>query len=264
VFDPTDSTGKGLLLSSSIGVFESTDGGVNWTLRTGPGLFTDMVLLRVPGPQGTVKVIAAAFGQALMTSTRTNGTRSAWTVINSPELPAAVTFDRVALTQQAENPTVMLALFAWYDLNVDAATQVAHALSVHRADVESDYFTTVDDLSGNDEPGAGMIGSVDFKSTTLYRYASVDIDALHRNVGRGLRDDEAPSTPAAKAAAFLHAYITSLPTGKINTFGNHTLPSAVIVKIRDRWPISFVNAFEIPVPKSTEGGFTRATCERLA
>ncbi|MEV4431101.1 glycosyl hydrolase [Streptomyces sp. NPDC049602] len=114
VFDPTDSTGKGLLLSSSIGVFESTDGGVDWTLRTGPGLFTDMVVLRVPGPQGTVKVIAAAFGQALWTSTRTNGTWSAWTVINSPELPVAVTFDRVALTQQAENPTVILALFAWY------------------------------------------------------------------------------------------------------------------------------------------------------
>ncbi|MGW1765558.1 type I-E CRISPR-associated protein Cas7/Cse4/CasC [Streptomyces sp. NPDC002073] len=151
------------------------------------------------------------------------------------------------------------------DLNVDAATQVAHALSVHRSDIESDYYTAVDDLSRDDESGAGMIGSVDFNSATLYRYASVDVDGLHRNLGLGLRDGEAPSTPAAKAVgAFLQAFITSLPTGKINTFGNHTLPAAVIVKIRDRWPVSFVGAFEEPIPKNPDGGFLRGSCERLA
>ncbi|MET9437175.1 glycosyl hydrolase [Streptomyces sp. NPDC006551] len=113
VFDPTDTTGKRLLLSSSIGVCESTDGGVNWTVRT-PGLFSDMVALRVPGPTGTVKVIAAYFGQGLMTSTRTNGTWSTWTAISSPALPTAGTFDRVAMAQQAGDPDVALALFATF------------------------------------------------------------------------------------------------------------------------------------------------------
>lgn len=151
------------------------------------------------------------------------------------------------------------------DLNVDAATQVAHALSVHRSDIESDYYTAVDDLSRDDEPGAGMVGSIDFNSATLYRYAAVDVDALHRNLGSGLREGESPTAPAEKAVgAFLDAFIKSLPTGKINTFGNHTLPSAVIVKIRGSRPISFVNAFEEPVPKSPEGGFLRESCERLA
>ncbi|MER7758209.1 type I-E CRISPR-associated protein Cas7/Cse4/CasC [Streptomyces sp. NPDC097619] len=151
------------------------------------------------------------------------------------------------------------------DLNVDAATQVAHALSVHRADIESDYFTAVDDRNREDESGAGMIGSIDFNSATLYRYASVDVDALQRNLGLGLREDEEPSTPAARAAAaFLQAFVTSLPTGKINTFGNHTLPSAVIVKVRDRWPVSFVGAFEKPVAKVSEGGFLQGACEELA
>ncbi|MCP9985830.1 type I-E CRISPR-associated protein Cas7/Cse4/CasC [Streptomyces sudanensis] len=151
------------------------------------------------------------------------------------------------------------------DLKVEAATQVAHALSVHRSELESDYYTAVDDLSGESESGAGMIGTVDFHSATLYRYAAVDVDELRRNLGAGLRDDESPSTPASKAVrAFLEAFVTSLPTGKVNTFGNHTLPSAVIVTIRDRWPISFVGAFEEPVPKSAEGGFLRESCRRLA
>ena len=150
-------------------------------------------------------------------------------------------------------------------LNVEAATQVAHALSVHKSDVESDYYTAVDDLNTPEETGAGMIGTIDFNSATLYRYAAVDVNELQRNLGVGLRKDEAPSTPVEKAVtAFLEAFITSLPTGKINTFGNHTLPSAVIVKMRHRRPVSFVGAFEKPVRKSEEGGFLEESCRRLA
>ncbi len=151
------------------------------------------------------------------------------------------------------------------DLNVEAATQVAHALSVHRCDIESDYYTAVDDLNEESETGAGMIGTIDFNSSTLYRYAAVDVDELRRNLGVGLKDGEPPSTPTAKAvAAFLEAFITSLPTGKINTFANHTLPSAVVVKIRDKWPLNFVGAFEEPVPKTDRGGFLRESCRQLA
>ncbi|MBC2876982.1 MULTISPECIES: type I-E CRISPR-associated protein Cas7/Cse4/CasC [Streptomyces] len=152
------------------------------------------------------------------------------------------------------------------DLNVEAATQVAHAISVHASEIESDYFTAVDDRNTDAETGAGMIGSVDFNSATLYRYAAVDVDELHRNLGAGLREDESPTTPVQKAvSAFVEAFITSLPTGKINTFGNHTLPSAVVVKLRTRRPISFVGAFEEPVWQDrVSGGFLRKGCERLA
>ncbi|MGW2479675.1 type I-E CRISPR-associated protein Cas7/Cse4/CasC [Streptomyces sp. NPDC001571] len=151
------------------------------------------------------------------------------------------------------------------DLNVEAAAQVAHALSVHRTEMESDYYTAVDDLSSDSESGVGMIGTVDFNSSTLYRYAAVDVDELHRNLGAGLDPEQPPSTPAAKAlTAFLEAFITSLPTGKINTFAHHTLPSVVVVKLRDRWPLNFVGAFETPVPKSASGGFLRGSCDQLA
>ncbi|WFB10637.1 type I-E CRISPR-associated protein Cas7/Cse4/CasC [Streptomyces sp. LX-29] len=151
------------------------------------------------------------------------------------------------------------------DLNVEAATQVAHAIGVHVSEIESDYFTAVDDRNSDDETGAGMIGSIDFNSATLYRYAAVDVNELHGNLGVGLRNDESPSTPTQKAVgAFLEGFITSLPTGKINTFGNHTLPAAVVVKLRTRRPVSFVGAFEEPVRKEDEGGFLRGACKKLA
>ncbi|MFE7138951.1 type I-E CRISPR-associated protein Cas7/Cse4/CasC [Streptomyces sp. NPDC057644] len=150
------------------------------------------------------------------------------------------------------------------DLNVDAAAQVAHALSVHAVEVESDYYTAVDDKNTNAETGAGMIGTIDFNSATLYRYAALDVNRLQENLGAG-HDDARPVEPTRRAVtAFLEGFVTSLPTGKINTFGNQTLPAAVIVKIRSRRPVSYVAAFEKPVGLGEEGGFLREGCERLA
>ncbi|GGU48393.1 CRISPR system Cascade subunit CasC [Streptomyces cavourensis] len=150
------------------------------------------------------------------------------------------------------------------DLNVDAAAQVAHALSVHAVEVESDYYTAVDDKNTDAETGAGMIGTIDFNSATLYRYAALDVNRLQENLGAG-HDDARPVEPTRRAVtAFLEGFITSLPTGKINTFGNQTLPAAVIVKVRSRRPVSYVAAFEEPVALSKGGGFLKGSCKRLA
>ncbi|MET8605148.1 type I-E CRISPR-associated protein Cas7/Cse4/CasC [Streptomyces rubiginosohelvolus] len=150
------------------------------------------------------------------------------------------------------------------DLNVDAAAQVAHALSVHAVEVESDYYTAVDDKNTDAETGAGMIGTVDFNSSTLYRYAALDVNRLQENLGVG-HDDARPVEPTRRAVtAFLEGFVTSLPTGKINTFGNQTLPAAVIVKMRSRRPVSYVAAFEEPVRAGEGGGFLRGSCEKLA
>ncbi|GAB3597964.1 type I-E CRISPR-associated protein Cas7/Cse4/CasC [Microbacterium tumbae] len=126
------------------------------------------------------------------------------------------------------------------DLNVDAACQVAHALSIHPVDNEFDYFTAVDDHKAGDDDedaGAGMIGTVEFNASTLYRYATIDVDALQRNLG---------DSDAARRAveAFVRAFTTSMPTGKQNTFANRTLPNAVVVSVRDSQPVNLVGAFE--------------------
>ncbi|MGR6924576.1 type I-E CRISPR-associated protein Cas7/Cse4/CasC [[Actinomadura] parvosata] len=153
------------------------------------------------------------------------------------------------------------------DINVDAAAQVAHAISVHRVDNESDYYTAVDDYKEreDDDKGAGMIGTIEFNSATLYRYAAVDVDLLRRNLGKGLRDDEPATEPVRQAVeAFVECFLTSLPTGKINTFGNHTLPDAVVVKLRKARPINLVAAFEEPCQADPEtGGHMRQATEAL-
>jgi len=143
------------------------------------------------------------------------------------------------------------------DLSVDAAVQVAHALSVHAVDNEFDYFTALDDRSPESEPGAGMIGTVEFNSATLYRYATVDVDGLQANLG----DVEA----AARAVeAFLRAFVTSMPSGKQNTFANRTLPDAVVVQVRERQPVNLVGAFEEAVVGGDGVSRLQGACERLA
>ncbi|MFD5491704.1 type I-E CRISPR-associated protein Cas7/Cse4/CasC [Streptomyces sp. NPDC127091] len=150
------------------------------------------------------------------------------------------------------------------DINVDAAVQVAHALSVHRVENESDYYTAVDDENTDAETGAGMIGTVDFNSATLYRYAALGVHQLAATLGQGLREEEPRTDPVRRAVeAFVHGFVASLPTGKINTFGHHTLPDAVIVKLRTTRPVSFVAAFEDPV-RGDQGGHVREASERLA
>lgn len=126
-------------------------------------------------------------------------------------------------------------------LNVDAAVQVAHAISVHAVDNEFDYFTAVDDLQLKDNiTGAGMIGTVEYNSSTLYRYATINLDMLRENLG-----DVAATAKAAEV--FVEAFVRSMPTGKQNTFANRTLPEAVVVVVRDDQPVNLVGAFEKPV-----------------
>lgn len=126
------------------------------------------------------------------------------------------------------------------DLNCDACCQVAHALSVNAVDNEFDYFTAVDDNGAEDNAGAGMIGTVEFNSSTLYRYATVNATELTRVLG-------SPEASRRAVEAFIRAFVTSMPTGKQNTFANRTLPEAVLVTIRDSQPINLVSAFENPI-----------------
>jgi CRISPR system Cascade subunit CasC len=146
------------------------------------------------------------------------------------------------------------------DLNVDASVQVAHALSVHAVETEFDYFTAVDDHKADDadeDAGAGMIGTVEFNSSTLYRYATVDVDLLQKNLGEGAPTNEAVAT-------FVRSFVRSMPTGKQNTFANRTLPDAVVVAIRSDQSVSYVGAFEEPVKDSQDGGRVQAATEALA
>jgi len=143
------------------------------------------------------------------------------------------------------------------DFNVDACSQIAHAISVNEISQEYDYFTAVDDRAADDNAGAGMLGTVSFNSSTLYRYATVNIDAL-------LEQLESAEATAHGVAAFVEAFVKSMPTGKQNTFANRTLPNVVAISLREDQPINLASAFERPVYAERERSITQIAAERLA
>lgn len=137
-------------------------------------------------------------------------------------------------------------------LNEDASAQVAHAISTHAIQHEFDYFTAIDDLSPKDNAGAGMLGTVEYNSSELYRYASI---ALHEFLSQLDNDKDAL---AASVKLFVKGFVESMPTGKANTFANQTLPHLLLITLRDDCPVNLVSAFEEPV-KSTDGYASQST-----
>ena len=163
-------------------------------------------------------------------------------------------------TALKENPSVDIALFGRMaasdpTLNYDAASQVAHAISTHAVQNEYDYFTAVDDLQADDNAGAGHLGTVEFNSSTLYRYATVNASELAGTIGI--------SNTAETVRKFGQAFICSMPTGKENTFANRTLPDAVYITLRTDQPVNLCGAFEKPVRRSEEG-YAAESEKRLA
>ncbi|MET8139996.1 type I-E CRISPR-associated protein Cas7/Cse4/CasC [Sphaerisporangium sp. NPDC005288] len=127
------------------------------------------------------------------------------------------------------------------DFSVNAASQVAHALSTHAVVNEFDYYTAVDDLKPQDQSGADMIGTVDFNSACYYRYANLDLDQLTENL------DGDTDLIARTARAWLYAFIHAVPTGKQNSMAALTLPETLISVVRQRGAWNLANAFLQPV-----------------
>lgn len=126
------------------------------------------------------------------------------------------------------------------DLNVDAACQVQHAISVTPAKIEYDYFTAVDDIKSEDNAGAAMIGTNEFISSTLYRYININVDALTASIG-----DKNLAIQAVQTA--IRAFVLSMPSGRQNTFAANTRPDFVMAQVRNDQPTNLVSAFETPV-----------------
>lgn len=154
--------------------------------------------------------------------------------------------------------------------DVEASMQVAHAISVNKMDHEFDYFTAVDDIKGpSSDPGAGMIGDVEFNSACYYKYFSLDFDSLVRTLAGPDADEkamkEAREIAAVTLRAFLKAAIFTTPSGKQNTFAAHQLPDAILVEVRPKkTPVSYANAFVRPVRPKGEKDLVESSVEQLA
>ena len=126
--------------------------------------------------------------------------------------------------------------------NRDAAVQVAHAITTHRAVAEDDYYTAVDDLkSPGEDAGAGFLGVQEFGAGVFYLYVCVNSGLLLDNLGgaRSVRD--------ASVAALVEATATVGPRGKQASFASHARALYVLAEKGDQQPRSLAAAFLSPV-----------------
>ena len=135
------------------------------------------------------------------------------------------------------------------NMNVDAACQVAHAISTNQVEMKMDFYTAVDDLLPDEESGSDMMGIVEFNSSCYYRYALINYDLLKKNLGNDTQMADAAVT------GFIKAAVQAVPTGMQNSTAPQNPPSYVRALVRTEGaPWSMANAFIQPVrPGRNEG-----------
>lgn len=131
--------------------------------------------------------------------------------------------------------------------NIEAACQVAHAISVHGVVIEDDYFTAVDDLNDHSEDaGAAHIGETGFAAGLFYSYICINKELLIEN----LNGDKALADKAIQALT--EAAIKVAPAGKQNSFGSRAYASYVRAELGNQQPRSLSVAFLKPLAKNVE------------
>jgi len=128
------------------------------------------------------------------------------------------------------------------DFNREAAVQVSHAITTHKALVEDDFYTAVDDLKKpSEDAGAGFVGEAGFGSGVFYLYACVDTGLLLEN----LKGDTALAKQAI--GALTEALAVATPSGKKNSFAHQTRASYIRAECGAQQPRSLAGAFFKPV-----------------
>jgi hypothetical protein len=162
--------------------------------------------------------------------------------------------------------------------NIESSSQFAHAISTHEFAREFDLWTRVDDRRDKRldyyrdafgaeeklESGTDGMGDAEFTSACYYSYFNVDFCALIDNLtGKALnhklevhKDDanNAKDRACKAVVGLLKAAIFERPTGKFNSMATPSLPTLVLVEVRDSHvPVSYADAFAKPVdPKNEE------------
>ena len=132
--------------------------------------------------------------------------------------------------------------------NRDAAVQVSHAMTVHRAAIEEDYYTAVDDLAAaGEDAAAGFLGTQEFGAGVFYLYLCIDRGLLLRN----LQDEHAVRDAAI--AALLEAACTIAPGGKQASFASRALAFYGTAERGTQQPRSLAPAFLAPIGGENHG-----------
>ncbi len=144
--------------------------------------------------------------------------------------------------------------------NREAAVQVAHAITTHRAIAEDDYYTAVDDLKAQSEPedaGAGFVGVQEFGAGVFYLYVCVDLDLLSHNLNKNRAVRDASLCALAEAAA------TVAPRGKQASFASRARAVYALAEKGSAQPRSLAAAFLKPVGGEDQAASSIASLEKF-
>ena len=152
----------------------------------------------------------------------------------------------------------------------DASIYVAHAFTVHEAQVENDYFTVVDDLLQEaGEAGSAGIFDTELASGLYYGYLVVDVPQLVANLEGVHIKDWASATPEQRALAgrvvqsLLHLVATVSPGAKRGSTAPFEWAKFMLVEAGDWQPRSLAGAFQNALP-TRQAGLRQAAVQRLA
>lgn len=158
----------------------------------------------------------------------------------------------------------------------DASIYVAHAFTVHPAQVENDYFTVVDDLLREaGELGSAGIFDTEVASGLYYGYVVVDVPQLIENLeGIAAKDCFSPQTPAERRELagrvvehLIHLIATVSPGAKRGSTAPFDWAKLVLVEAGDWQPRSLAGAFHDALPltdKNDSGTIRQRTVARLS
>ena len=143
---------------------------------------------------------------------------------------------------------------------VDGALHLAHAFTTHETETQLDYFSLVDDITAlwNDTAGSAHMNTNEFSAGTFYRYLSLDLAELLRN----LKDDQSSARELTKS--LLAHSILAIQGAKHTSTAPFTVPDLVHLAVRDDRPYSYAAAFETPVPNGEAGGFVAGSLAALS
>lgn len=165
---------------------------------------------------------------------------------------------------RAERMSVDIALFGRMlaskpDHNVEAACQVAHAISVHKVVVEEDFFTAVDDLNkSNGDTGSAHLGEANFAAALFYSYICINKSQLIENLG----GNEALAEQAIKALT--EAAVKVSPKGKQNSYASRAYASYVLAEKGTQQPRSLSVAYLSPIEDSDQASAAIQAIEKQA
>ena len=152
----------------------------------------------------------------------------------------------------------------------DASIYVAHAFTVHEAQVENDYFTVVDDLLQEaGEAGSAGIFDTELASGLYYGYLVVDVPQLVANLEGVHIKDWANITAEQRALAgrvvqsLLHLVATVSPGAKRGSTAPFEWAKFMLVEAGDWQPRSLAGAFQNALP-TRQAGLRQAAVQRLA